>query len=123
MFNGTLFLQIVHFCIGYCLLKHILLKPGLAVIQAQEAREQQLNYDIVALKNKLASHEVSKKELWRDCLRALLRDKPSLEMGMRHMIMRDLSEPLPEISIEQGEQIKQAAARRCRAWIMHERVT
>lgn len=121
MFNGTLIAQLLNFCIGYYLLKYILLKPALAIIQAQEAREQQLNYDIVDFKNKLATQEAANKQFWRECLQQLMQQKPSLEKDGTRAEFPMVELPQIMLSERDEHDLTALVTRRSMAYIMHEK--
>lgn len=113
MLNGTLIAQIVHFCVGYYLLTHILLKPGLAVLQEYEARDARLNHDIVTLQQTLGEYEARRKKEWNECLQQLLREKPLMGAVMP---ARGGNFPMEEVNISEQEEAElvRMLEQRCR---------
>lgn len=57
MINGTLFVQMIHFCVGYYLLKYLILKPGFLFLKKEEQKEKDFNRLLVSLRKKISEQE------------------------------------------------------------------
>ena len=123
MINGTLLLQMVHFAIGYGILRYILLEPALQIIDQQQMLEQEVNRDIVDTKNKVAASEVARKNVWRESVQKLLAEKPSFKNVDMHVELHVPVIQSPSITTEEKAELVNAVAERCVEHIIHEKQT
>jgi hypothetical protein len=64
--NGTLVLQIGHFCIAYYILKKLLLAPAIAIIEQENRAHEELEQRIAQLAQNLSMLEQEKQLIWQE---------------------------------------------------------
>jgi len=77
--NFTIFVQIVHFIIGYIIIKNILLKPVINELLKDDILQNDLLTKIGSQESELKKKISIKTALWQDARAQFKRNKPSLE--------------------------------------------
>lgn len=76
MINGTLFVQIINFYAAYTILKRIILKPALTLIDKQNEYIQKIQHELVDIKYRIAAYEEQSKKIWQECAFQLAANVP-----------------------------------------------
>jgi len=109
MINGTLLLQIFNFYVGYSILKRIILKPALRIIDQHDEKLKQLHHALVDLKNQISIHEEQSKKVWQECARKLVASSPTVDKALYHydkdQIIKSLQHQLVPLSEEAKKNI------------------
>ncbi|MBN2267621.1 MAG: hypothetical protein JW725_04795 [Candidatus Babeliaceae bacterium] len=78
--NALLLVQMFHFFVAYLILKHILLKPGLMVIQEEDAYDALLERNNLLGGEEVARQESALSERWQVKRELLQEQVPSVEL-------------------------------------------
>lgn len=74
--NALLLVQIFHFFVGYLILKHLFLKPGLAVATARDEIDQGLRRDLALMQEEVRRQDGIANDQWERHCRVLCSRMP-----------------------------------------------
>ena len=87
--NATLLVQMLNFFIAYWMLRHLLFRPVVAIIQQAEAQEQALHVIIDQHKKSLDIQEKERLRNWHACQEYFATHQPSAQ---QQHILSDITE-------------------------------
>ncbi len=103
--NFTLIIQMIHFFIGYLIIKNILLKPALSKIQSEERLQEELNNSINFELLNIEKKENDKILLWEKISYKIIALKPDLDKIYQKVFIGRIHK-IPEISKEVSDRLK-----------------
>ncbi len=95
----------IHFFIGYLIIKNILLKPALLKIQAEEDLEKKLNNSINDELLNIEKKEIDKNLFWQELYQKINSLKPDLDK-IHQKLHFGRTQQIPEISKEMSDKLK-----------------
>jgi hypothetical protein len=117
--NLTLFVQMGNFFIAYLLISKMLLKPGLAVLQASDARRQQLRTYVMEEQERLLVNKNHKLELWRACQRYFKTHQPQVVLEKRVLGKAYAIKRAPELSVGRIRALTDEVAQALKKRVIH----
>lgn len=77
--NATLIVQAIHFFIAYLILRFLLFRPALALINKERSAIEQVHYTIGQTKEHLTEQQLVLREEWQACRDFFAQNRPLIE--------------------------------------------
>ncbi len=90
--NITLLFQVIHFFIAYLIIRGLILKPVLTIIQQEKSVRETLLSSLQQIKERIAINEQERLNIWMRCKNYFAAHNPSREKFTRH-------KPVPTVSL------------------------
>ncbi|MCL5436793.1 MAG: hypothetical protein M1549_02875 [Candidatus Dependentiae bacterium] len=118
--NALLLVQMFHFLVAYLILKHLFLKPGLAVMQARDGIDQALKRDLALMHEEVQRQEGIAQDQWERHCRVLSSRVP---VSQREAVARPVHQfpPLEPVSQQEEQQLTDQLARTIMRHVMQEK--
>jgi hypothetical protein len=100
--NLTLVVQAFNFFIAYLLIRYVLLRPALGVLDAERAVRRQFLQEIENIKQSLTVKEQERKKRWQECQEYMAQQKPPLEVQDLY-IFKDITPSLTAAPLDQRD--------------------
>lgn len=101
--NATLIVQAIHFFIAYLILRFLLFRPALALMNKERSSIEQLHYTIAQTKEHVTKQQIVLCQEWEACRNFFVQNRPLIEHPDRFVFRSITPSPtytsLPEKTI------------------------